>query len=38
MDDRPADFARMRRAVDRYMLLAWHHDQMALTNVGRFTS
>lgn len=38
MDEHPVDYPRMWRAVNRYLRLARHHDQIALTHVGGFTS
>jgi len=38
MDERPIDYLRTFRAVNRYVRLAQRHDQMALTHAGGFAS
>jgi hypothetical protein len=38
MQQQPWDYPRMMRAVNRYLRLCQHHDQMALTHVSGFQS
>jgi hypothetical protein len=35
-EERPVDYSRAVRAVNRYLRLAHQHDQMALTHVSGF--